>query len=179
MALPKHSNTSLWGHNYSNHHTPLPGSPQACSLITKWRCIYSNFRSLPSLQQSQPSLNVPSQVFPETHAISSLPCIKMQIMYIQHAVMQGLSYSSQREHSKEMLDQSTTRNPSGQTPNSATPCLMSATLPLTPCSKWGQDPLQNSNSLVDCNTRLFLGLVPLPVSSSPWQVSHGSGIPNI
>lgn len=32
---------------------------------------------------------------------------------------------------------------------------------------------------VDCNTLLALGLVPFPVSSLPWQVSHSSGISNI
>ena len=34
-------------------------------------------------------------------------------------------------------------------------------------------------SFVDCNTLLSLGLVPLSVSSFPWQVSHNSGIYNI
>ena len=34
-------------------------------------------------------------------------------------------------------------------------------------------------SFVDCSTLLSLGLVPLPVSSSPQQVSHDSGISNI
>lgn len=33
--------------------------------------------------------------------------------------------------------------------------------------------------LGDCSTLLFLGLVPLLVYSSPWQVSHSVGIPNI
>ena len=34
-------------------------------------------------------------------------------------------------------------------------------------------------SFADCSTLLSCGLVPLPVSSSPWQVSHNSGISNI
>ena len=47
---------------------------------------------------------------------------------------------------------------------------------------WCQSDIQISNSFfifVDCNKLLSPGLVPLPVSSFPQHVSHGSGIFNI
>ena len=73
-----------------------------------------------------------------------------------------------KEHSKEILDQSKTKN---QFENSKL-CIS-----MSDVKMFFRSP--TPFSFVDCNTLLSLGLVPLPVSSSPWQVSHGSGISNI
>lgn len=61
------------------------------------------------------------------------------------------------------------QEPAGQTPNSASPWLM---------SKWSS-ALHSFSIFVDCTKLLSPGLVPFPVISFPQHVSHGSGIFNI
>jgi hypothetical protein len=70
-----------------------------------------------------------------------------------------------KEHIEKILGQSNTKTVA-QTPNSASPSLM-------------QKSLSIPFSFVDCNTHLSLGLFLLPVSSFPWQASHGSDISTI
>lgn len=72
------------------------------------------------------------------------------------------------EHSEEVQDQSKTKNPAGQTPNSSSLCLMS----------------KYSRSLtlfrfIDYNILLLLGLIPHLVIRFPWQVLHGFDNSNI
>lgn len=65
------------------------------------------------------------------------------------------------EHSEEVQDQSKTKNPAGQTPNSSSLCLMSKySRSLTPFR------------FVDYNILLLLRLVLHLATSFPWQVLH-------
>jgi hypothetical protein len=84
---------------------------------------------------------------------------------------QAIHYHSKREerkHQKILKGNIKPRQdlkPAGQTPNSASPCLM---------SKLFRSPVPFS--FVDCSSLLFLELVPQSVIRSSQQVSHGSGI---
>lgn len=66
------------------------------------------------------------------------------------------------EHRKEILDQSKTKNQLGKSPNSASLSDVKILL-----------------RLAEGNALLSLGLVPLPISSSPWQVSNSSLIQHL
>lgn len=95
--------------------------------------------------------------------------IKKQVTYFQHTMAQDIHYHPkrvEREHGGKYWAKA---RPKTSWTNSKL-CISTSddkTLfrPPTPFS------------FVDCHTLLSLGLVPLPVSSSPQQVSHSSGIP--
>lgn len=59
----------------------------------------------------------------------------------------------------------------GQTPNSVTPCLVSAALL--------SESLDSSVPPIALRTSLSFGLMPVLVCSSSWQISHGSGFSNV
>lgn len=67
------------------------------------------------------------------------------------------------------MDQSSTKTQHGKL---QTACPMSNGLD-------GSLDLPLIPGIVDCNTFVSLGLDPIPVYSSPWQISHGSDIYNI
>ena len=91
--------------------------------------------------------------------------------YFHYIMAQDIHYHSKiygKEHSEEILDQSKTES---QLVNSKLYISMSDVKMLFRSL--------TLFSFVDCSTLLSLGLVLLPVSSSPQQGSHGSGISNI
>jgi hypothetical protein len=72
-------------------------------------------------------------------------------------------------HSEEKMGPNQDLNPAGQTTNTASPCLTSTS----------SSDLHFPFSFADCNTLLFLELVPHLTCSSPQQVAQNSGISNI
>lgn len=72
------------------------------------------------------------------------------------------------EHGKEILDQGKTKNQLGKIPNSAS---------LSDIKILFRSP--TPFRLAEGNALLSLGLDPLPISSSPWQVSNGSLIQHL
>lgn len=107
------------------------------------------------------------------HCLATLCKRKNQITYLEHTVVQSIQYITipkWREMGTVRKYPSKQNRKTGQANNSKSHNSMSYVRK----PRWLCSP-----SFADGNTLLSLGLVPLLVCRSPWQISHGSGTFNI